>query len=125
MDTDCILWEHSLDSHGYGKQKYGGKIKGAHVLAWMAYNGPVPDGKQINHHCDVRRCINPAHLYAGTPKQNMADRRARGRARNGNTDKTHCKNGHEFTEENTFYRGDGTGRRCRTCDRAREKSEAR
>lgn len=36
-------------------------------------------------------------------------------AANGNSNKTHCVNGHEFTPENTYERPDGTGRHCRAC----------
>lgn len=121
--SDCILWQRALDGAGYGKIHRDGKYWGAHVWTWVTHNGPVPEGKQINHHCDVRICINPEHLYAGTPKENMDDRRARGRARNGWSDTTHCVNGHEFTDENTYYRPDGKGRNCRAClrDRARRR----
>jgi hypothetical protein len=30
--------------------------------------------------------------------------------------KTHCKNGHEFTPENTYIRPDNGGRQCRACN---------
>lgn len=42
-------------------------------------NGRVPSGKSILHRCDNPRCVRPDHLYAGTPLDNMIDRRARGR----------------------------------------------
>ncbi len=43
--------------------------------AWKtSRNAEIPPGHQINHHCDNPPCINPWHLYAGTPRQNMRDK---------------------------------------------------
>ena len=119
--SDCILWEHGQHSKGYGVQRYGGRSEKTHRLAWMAYNGPIPEGKQVNHHCDVRLCINPEHLYLGTAQDNMDDMSRRGRARNAFTDATHCVNGHPFDEENTYVPPGTSYRQCRACkaDRAR------
>ncbi len=46
-----------------------------HRLAYEAYYAePIPDGLQVNHHCDNPACFNPKHLYLGTQLQNMQDR---------------------------------------------------
>jgi hypothetical protein len=56
----------------------------AHRLAWEAANGrPVPDGLLVLHSCDNPPCVNPAHLRAGTHRENMGDKVARGRVRAG------------------------------------------
>ena len=34
---------------------------------------------------------------------------------------THCPKGHEYTEENSYYRPDGDGRMCRTCCKERQR----
>lgn len=62
--------------HVKGKQRY------AHRLSWIAHNGPIPKGLQVCHKCDVRNCINPEHLFLGTPKQNMDDKTSKGRSNN-------------------------------------------
>jgi len=49
----------------------------------------------------------------------MADKIAKGRGRNGNSEKTRCKRGHPFDEENT--RVTNAGRDCRRCDRNRQQ----
>lgn len=38
--------------------------------------------------------------------------------------KTHCKQGHEYTPENTYIRPDNNTRQCRTCSRAKYRQEA-
>ena len=51
----------------------------AHRLSYILHNGSIPDGKQVNHVCDVTNCINPDHLYAGTQGDNLNDAYRRGR----------------------------------------------
>ena len=81
-DNECWIWIGCLSTAGYGKIGIGeGKTVGAHRIAYEISNGPIPIGKQINHTCDVRACVNPAHLYAGTAKDNTKDCMDRGRWR--------------------------------------------
>lgn len=77
---ECLVWQLKSSKAGYGIASFAGQQYPAHVLSWMTANGTqVPDGRQINHRCHNRACINPEHLYAGTQKQNMADMIAAGR----------------------------------------------
>lgn len=52
---------------------------GAHCYSWMLVHGPIPDGLFICHSCDIRACVNPAHLWPGTQGQNMQDCIQKGR----------------------------------------------
>lgn len=63
----------------YGRTAKNGKARYAHCVAYEEFIGPIPKGLQINHHCDIRPCCNPYHLYAGTSKQNVQDMIKRGR----------------------------------------------
>ena len=55
------------------------KGRRAHRVSYELFKGPIPAGLHILHRCDTPACVNPAHLRAGTVKENMAEREARGR----------------------------------------------
>ena len=82
-ESGCWIWTGGL----YPKDSYGAWMctgeRLAHRVAYIAANGAIPDGLQILHICDVRECVNPAHLYAGTNRDNMNDMVRRRRAPHG------------------------------------------
>lgn len=123
----CWLWTGAKAGSGYGNFWDGERYRVAHHISFIEANGPIPDGREIDHLCRVRRCVNPAHLEAVTPKVNQN----RGMAPGGIVYQTGCcLQGHPFTSENTYRRPDGKGRQCRACTRerqcaARERRKAR
>lgn len=129
-ETGCWEWTGSRckrhPKFPYGivvvgqRRGYPGKICRAHRVAWEVHNGlEIPPGMCVLHRCDNPPCINPAHLFLGTLKDNSQDMKAKGRGVGWMTARTHCKNGHEFTPENTrlIVRRAGRARVCRACER--------
>lgn len=53
----------------------------AHRASYILWKGPIPDGMQVLHNCDVPLCCNPEHLHLGTPQDNMNEMKERGRKR--------------------------------------------
>ena len=123
--TPCWEWDHP-DVHGYGVIWWHQRSMKAHRLAYELLVGPIPGGLTLDHLCRNTTCVNPDHLEPVTLRVNIL----RGEspfARNAR--KTHCLEGHPFTQNNTRFffrlpkrgRPGGLGRYCRTCGNARER----
>ena len=107
----CWLWKGYTRPDGYGVTPWAckRKIEYVHRVAYTLTYGPIPKGFVIDHLCRNRRCVNPDHLEAVTIKENTA----RGLLPKIHAAITHCKRGHEFTDENTVLMKNG--RTCRVC----------
>ena len=125
----CWLWTGALNSKGYGSLRVNGKSVSAHRLSFLWFKGDIPDGMLICHTCDTPSCVNPDHLWLGTPKDNHKDMWDKGREPDSCKVTTHCKAGHAFEVVGfkTYTKKDGSSyRTCALCkqnrDRSRKKS---
>ena len=80
---DCWLWTGSINPNGYGTFTFQGKTIGAHIFSRILHSGPIPAGCNVLHRCDIRKCVRPDHLFAGTQQENIHDCIAKGRHRPG------------------------------------------
>lgn len=120
----CWVWLGSANNSGYGAIRIEPKPAGPALVHRFAYElmvGPIPEGFEIDHRCNNRRCVNPAHLQLVTHPENC-QRGDLGQVWAGHQkSKTHCPQGHPYDLLNTYFDKNG-GRQCRTCKREHMRS---
>lgn len=123
-DSGC--WEFgSLGTDGYGQMWVGSRTDGtrrlrkAHIIAYEIFVGPVPEGRELDHLCRNRACVNPEHLEPVTHQLNV-QRGAQGQRQAA---RTHCPQGHPYSEVNT-YRDRHGKRYCNACRGLRDRKGA-
>ena len=113
-DSECWIWTGAkndsnrgiIHTHSHNRHSL------VHRVSYELFVGPIPAGMTIDHvkarGCTSTLCVNPAHLEPVTLRENI---------RRHHAEKTHCPNGHEYTDDNVYlYKG---GRNCRQCRRDR------
>ncbi len=107
VNGDCFEWVAGKSRVGYGKFQLEGRTRLAHRVAYEMVYGDIPGQLTIDHLCMNKLCVNPMHMELVTLSENVR--------RKIIVPKTHCKHGHEFNKENTYYET-RTKRKCRNCN---------
>lgn len=102
----CWIWIGAKNANGYGRFWYDRRVMVAHRVAYLMLVGQVPEGKDLDHLCRIRACVNPEHLEPVSRDTNLK----RGI---GHGSESHCPSGHSYSGYNLIRQG--SSRRCRIC----------
>lgn len=115
-ENGCMRWLGYTRRDGYATFHLAPRRQLVHRVAYRLAHGHLPSDGVIDHvkqkGCLYRNCCAPDHLQAVTQQENVS----RGDAGAHQLRKTHCPQGHEYSERNTYWYPQGY-RRCRTCAR--------
>lgn len=115
---ECWIWTKRIVD-GYGGIWDSGRDRLAHIVSYEHFVGPVPEGKELDHLCRRRACINPEHLEPVSHKENVL----RGQAPTIVAHITkRCMNGlHKLEGDNVIHTSDGFVT-CRACRKAAQRA---
>lgn len=119
--TACWVWTARLNPKGYGQFSWshdGKRTWFAHRVSYLLFNGPIPDGAEVDHLCRNRRCVRPSHLEVVTHAENV--RRAAAIQKVDGE----CRHGHDLTASGTYLDRKGVVR-CMECARVSRRKYSR
>jgi HNH endonuclease len=113
-ESGCLLYiGTNTNGKGYPGIRVGSETQLYHRFLYELVHGKLPPKHEVHHTCVKNKCLNLRHLNGLSGKEHRKQHL-----------KTHCKNGHEFTPENTRIKPDGS-RKCIICQRAENRKGLR
>jgi hypothetical protein len=113
-DGDCLVWTGWKNDDGYGYVHHQERDQPVHRVLYTLAVGPIPDGHEIDHTCNVRACIAAGHLEPVTHAENqrrLAERQ------------TACRrSGHDWADPRNVRTRPNGRRYCAECDRERQRA---
>jgi hypothetical protein len=116
----CWTWEGTLNSKGYGRFWYEGRMVLAHRASLLLSGVPIPKGMTVDHMCRAKRCVNPSHLRLLSLRDNIL---AGDCPPAVNARKSECKRGHPLDSGNVYLFAKGRQRQCKICWKAIRKKQ--
>ena len=115
QQNGCWLWTACRTGH-YGWVMFRSKGFVAHRAVYILLKGEIEKGIELHHKipegvCTSKLCVNPDHVEK-TARRDHIDSMP-----SVNRRKTHCPNGHEYTQDNTRLQKLKTGTIVRSCKR--------
>lgn len=98
----CWEWIGCKNSDGYGSFKINNKTYSSHRVSYALFIGDIPDRMLVCHSCDNPNCVNPAHLWLGTNKDNVTDMYNKGRQSHVGAPKGENHWSHKLTEQKIY-----------------------
>ena len=62
-ENGCWNWQGKIQKNGYAGH--------VHRRYFVRFKGKIPEGNQIDHLCKNKICVNPEHLEAVSPTENV------------------------------------------------------
>jgi hypothetical protein len=113
----CWEWIGVKSTRGYGRLWVNSKMQQAHRISWELFNEKeFPKDKVACHSCDNPGCVNPKHIWVGNQSENILDAYSKGRRiSSGRPRPVFCKNGHLYTEQNSYFEPVTNYIHCKIC----------
>lgn len=119
-NNGCWLWTGATTKRiqGYGVIRVDNHNELVHRLSFKLFSKDFNPILDVLHKCNNTKCYNPDHLYQGSHSSNMIDRYKDGLDNNVQRQRTHCPQGHPYTDGNTYVTKNGW-RQCKICKKER------